>query len=84
MHGCPASCRCGGTTTVLLVMVSSGLLAAAVVAGDVSPRWAEVEPSCVTEGTQLKAVCSEVCHRLPDSLCSAVARLMQMSSGAPG
>ena len=84
MHKYPASCRCGGTTTALLVITSSGLLAAAIVAGDVSPRWAEVEPSCVTEGTLLKAVCSEVCHRSPHLLCIAVLTLMQMNSGAPG
>ena len=78
MRGSPASCRCGRTTTALLVITSSGLLAAAIVAGDVLPRWAEVEPSCVTEGTQLKAVCSEVCHLSPISLCIAVACLMQI------
>ena len=84
MHGHSAPCRCGGTTTALLVITSSGLLSAAIVAGDVTPRWAEVEPSCVTEGTQLKAVFSEVGHPSSSSLCVAVACLTRMSSGATG
>ena len=61
------------------MITSNGLLGASIVAGDVLPRWAEVEPSCVTEGTQLKAVCSEVCQPLLDPHCIAVARFMQLS-----
>ena len=42
------------------MVTSSGLLGAALIAGDIAPQWAESEPFCITDGAQLKSVRSEV------------------------
>ena len=53
-------CRCGSATSALLMATSSGLLGAAIIAGNIAPQWAESEPFCITDGADLKSVRSEV------------------------
>ena len=43
-----------------MVATADGAVQTFVIAGEVTPTWAEQAPACITQGTRLKAIRSEV------------------------
>lgn len=59
--GSESACiRYGGTCSALLVGTSRGTVETYVVAGDMTPTWAQGSPACITTGRRLEAILSEV------------------------
>lgn len=46
----------------MVVATAAGLVQTFVVAGEVSPTWAQQSPACITQGRHLVAIRSEVLH----------------------
>ncbi len=56
----PYLCRYGDTCSAVVIGSSSGQVETYVVAGDMTPTWAQGSPACHTEGRHYVAILSEV------------------------
>ena len=54
--------RYADTCSAVVVATASGTVQTFVVAGEVTPTWAQQSPACITQGRHLVAIRSEVLH----------------------
>ncbi|KAL3148236.1 hypothetical protein ABBQ38_013707 [Trebouxia sp. C0009 RCD-2024] len=54
------ACRYADTCSAVVVATAAGMVQTFVVAGEVSPTWAQQSPACITQGRHLVAIRSEV------------------------
>ncbi|KAL3136889.1 hypothetical protein ABBQ32_006499 [Trebouxia sp. C0010 RCD-2024] len=77
------TCRYADTCSAVVVATAAGLVQTFVVAGEVSPTWAQQSPACITQGRHLVAIRSEVPVVSPHTDTFILRDVMHLQQTAP-